>query len=229
MNTMPMKKTSRLLRGLAAGALLAAACAAQAAVTYGSNLIVNGDAEAGTDGWLAYSSYSGIQAVDYGNNWVRPDQPGPADRGLQMFTGTGAFAVGYQLLDLGSVLDTPLAYQLSGWLGGWLAQEDNALFYVQFLDDQGSELGSAALGPVTPADRGNATGLLAREAEGWVPVGTRQLGFWLSMERLGGGDNDGYADNLSFILAAPAAVPEPGGLLLLGLGLATLAWRRRQR
>lgn len=226
-----MKKPA-LWRTLAAAAALALAGAAQAAVTYGSNLVVNGDAEAGTAGWLGYSGYSTIQAVDYGNNWVRPDQPGPADRGQQMFTGTGAFAVGYQLLDLGDALDAPLAYQLSGWLGGWLAQQDNALFYVQFLDAAGTELGSASLGPVTPAERGNATGLWLREAEGWVPAGTQQLGFWLSMERLGGGDNDGYADNLSFILAAPAAVPEPGGLALtgvgLGLGLIALATRQRR-
>ena len=36
--------------------------------------------------------YSAIQSVAYGDNWVKPTQPGPVDRGLGMFTGTGARA-----------------------------------------------------------------------------------------------------------------------------------------
>lgn len=214
------------LQHLAAAALLAMAGAAQAAVTYGSNLIVNGGAEAGTDGWLTYAGYGLVQSVSYGSNWVLPTQPGPDDRGLKMFTGVGAYSVGYQMLDLGEITTQPLAYELSGWLGGWQAQGDNALLYVQFLDLAGFELGHASLGPVTPADRNNVTGLLYREAADWLPVGTAQLAFWLSMERQGGGDNDGYADNLAFVLTAPAAVPEPAGLALLGLGLLPLLSRR---
>lgn len=213
-------------RQLLAATLLAVAAAAQATPTYGSNLIVNGDAEDGTAGWSSYSSWSPIQAVDYGNNWVRPDQPGPVDRGLKMFTGTGAAAVGYQEVDFGMGLTVPVAFELSGWLGGWLAQADNALFYVQFLDGSGIEIGSAALGPVTPADRGNATGLFYRESEGWLPTGTSRVAFWLSMERAGGGDNDGYADKLSFVLAAPSTVPEPSSMALLSLGLVPLLRRR---
>lgn len=216
------------LQHLAAAALLALAGAAQAAITYGSNLIVNGGAESGTDGWLAYAGYDLIQSVSYGSNWVLPTQPGPDDRGLKMFTGVGAYSVGYQMLDLGEITTQPLAYELGGWLGGWQAQGDNALLYVQFLDPSGFELGHAALGPVTPADRNNVTGLLYREAADWLPVGTAQLGFWLSMERQGGGDNDGYADNLAFVLAAPAAVPEPATLMLLAAALLMLGrrWRR---
>lgn len=220
------------LRSLAlAGVLLAAlgtAGTAGAAVTYGSNLIVNGDAESGVSGWQAYDGYGLIQSVSYGSNWVRPTEPGPADRGLSMFTGVGAYSVGYQMLDLDFVTTQPLAYDLSGWLGGWQSQGDNAMLYVQFMNDGGLELGSAAIGPVTAADRNNTTGLFYRETEGWLPAGTSQLWFWLSMERQGGGDNDGYADNLSFVLQAPAAVPEPQTLALVGLSLALLTLRRRR-
>lgn len=213
-----------------AAALLAVACSSQAAVNYGSNLIVNGDAEAGVTGWNGYDGYSLMQSVDYGSNWVLPTQPGPADRGAKMFAGFGQYAVGYQTLDLGLATALPTSYSLSGWLGGWTNQGDNALFYVQFLDEFDNEVGSSSLGPVTPQDRANQTGLLYREAAGLVPVGTRKLSFWLSMERLVSGDNDGYADNLSFILQNPVSpVPEPGVVPTLLIGAAMLGWATRRR
>ena len=50
------------------------------------------------------------------------------------------------------------------------------------------------------------------------------------MERLVSSDNDGYADNLSFILRAPAGeVPEPGMAALFLGGLGVLGWTRRRR
>lgn len=217
-------------RHFLAAALLAVAFGSQAGIVYGSNLVVNGDAEAGTAGWTGYSTYSTIQSVNYGNNWVKPTEPGPSDRGAQMFTGLGQYAVAYQTLDLGAALTQSIGFELSGWLGGWTSQGDNALFFVQFLDGFDSEVGGAAIGPVMPADRGNQTGLLFRETEGFMPIGTSKLSFWLSMERVGGGDNDGYADNLAFVLQEPTVgqVPEPGTFALALLSLSLLAWSRRR-
>ena len=221
------------LRYLLATALLAVACSGQAAVVYGNNLVVNGDAEAGVTGWSGFDEYGMIQSVNYGSNWVLPTQRGPADRGAGMFAGFGQYAVAYQTLDFGSVTGQPMSYSLSGWLGGWAEQGDNALFYVQFLDALDQQVGSATIGPVTPGDREGQTGLQYRAEEGYLPVGTRKLSFWLSMERLVSADNDGYADNLSFVLQAPPVgeVPEPGmaSVFVLGLGMLGLARRRKRR
>ena len=217
-----------MIKQACALALLTFTLGAQAQ-SLGSNLIVNGDAEAGISGWAIFDGYSPIQSVAYGDNWVKPTQPGPVDRGQGMFTGTGARAAAYQWLDLGALAGQSLSYDLSGWLGGWLAQEDNALLYVSFLDASSNEIGHAAIGPVSPADRGNQTGLFLRQASGLLPTGTTSLMFSLSMERLGGGDNDGYADNLSFTLTS--AVPEASSAasLLAGLGALGLVARLRRR
>jgi len=211
-----------------AAALFAVACSGKAEVIYGQNLVVNGDAEAGVSGWNGYTGYSMVQSVDYGNNWVLPTQPGPVNRGTKMFAGLGQYAVGTQTLDFGAPTTQNTSYSLSGWLGGWAAQGDNALFFVQFFDAANNALGTAGIGPVTPQDRGNQTGLYYRESVGIMPAGTSKLSFWLSMERLASNDNDGYADNLSFV-ASP--VPEPGmaSMFLLGMGMLVGAIRRKSR
>lgn len=217
-------------RFLVAAALFAVACSGNATVIYGQNLVVNGDAEAGMSGWSGYPDYSMVQSVNYGSNWVLPTQPGPVDRGASMFAGLGQYAVAYQSLAFSTSVTQNISYSLSGWLGGWANQGDNALFYVQFLDAYDNEIASSAIGPVTPEDRNNETGLYYRESGGFVPAGTSKLSFWLSMERLVAGDNDGYADNLSFILQAPVNdVPEPGMVPVFLLGLGMLGWARRAR
>jgi hypothetical protein len=218
-------------RHLIATALLAVACSSQASIVYGSNLIVNGDAEQGTTGWTGYSGRSMFQSVNYGSNWVLPTQPGPADRGAKMFTGLDRYAAGYQTLDFGMTTTSVIAFELSGWLGGWASQEDNALLYVEFLDDIGNLMDIAFIGPVMPGDRNDQTGLFYREVDGFVPIGTSKVTFSLSMERVGDGtDNDGYADNLAFVLDAPASqVPEPATSALALLSLGLMGWLRRRK
>jgi hypothetical protein len=213
-----------------AASLLALSAAAHADVTLGQNLIVNGDAESSVSGWLTFDGYDLFQAVDYGDNWVKPSQPGPVDRGSKLFAGVGAQSAGYQTLSLGDLGTGTYSYTLDGWLGGWASQGDNALLYVSFLDITDNEIGHAEIGPVTPADRNNSTGLLYRQSTGLLPVGTAKIMFSLSMERQGGGDNDGYADNLSFVLQT-SAVPEPQSAVLTLVGLALMGGvlaRRRQ-
>jgi len=221
-----------LIRGAAALTLSLCALGAQAA-GFGSNLIVNGDAEAGVSGWTGFDGTDLFQSVNYGSNWVKPSEPGPVNRGSKMFAGQSSpYSAGFQTVDVGSLTGSfasgKASFDLSGFLGGWTNQGDNAVLQVSFLDASSQALSTVDLGPVTPADRGNKTGLLFRSTSGFVPVNTAKIEFILSMERLNSNDNDGYADNLSLVLNT-APVPEPGTYALMALGLGLLvAVKRRQ-
>jgi hypothetical protein len=88
-------------------------------------------------------------------------------------------------------------FDLSGYLGGWDGQNDNAILSLSFL---GSAASPVQLGPVLANDRGDLSGLLFRELDGTIPMGTRALQVDIQMARTDGVFNDGYADNLSLTL-----------------------------
>ena len=125
---------------------------------------------------------------------------------------------GAAAIDSGAV-----TFNLSGFLGGWEDQGDNAVVRATFKDPNGNaikvgefcfdiglreicfDLFSVAIGPVTPGDRGNVTSLLFRSTSGAVPAGTRTIEVAMEMTREDGNDNDGYVDNVSLVLTASSA------------------------
>ncbi|KAA2255962.1 hypothetical protein F0L68_27635 [Solihabitans fulvus] len=189
------------------------------------NLIVNGDAECGNP---SASGYDGVtvpgwrvtglpSVVGYptGNGFPSPSTAGPSVRGNQFFSGgpvgdatltqTADVSAAGAAIDGGGV-----TYDLSGWLGGYASETSTATVRVAFLDGGGNSLGTAQLGPVTSADRGNATALLRRATAGGVPAGTRSIGTTLQLT----GDpnranryNDAYADDLALTLSTALPVP----------------------
>jgi hypothetical protein len=181
-----------------------------------ANLILNGDAEAGDSspdgrgaidvpGWTLSGDFT---VVRYGfQTWPTPSDPGPPNRGRQFFSGgVAATSQATQTIDLAAragVIDTgDVTFELAGFLGGFSSQGDNAVLTAIFRDGFDGSLGEATIGPVTAADRGNRSGLLARSTSGAVPVGTRRIELVLVLSRVSGSFNDGYADNLSLVLTS---------------------------
>jgi hypothetical protein len=231
---------------------------AQAAI-FGMNLIQNGDAEVGSGsnngstvssipGWTKTGNFTVVRynAVDsLGIAYPRATDPGPSNRGRNFFAGgrSNIRSSASQLIDISAgsaVIDGVGAmFDLSGFFGGWLFQNDNAVLNASFLSASNSVLNMASIGGVTSGDRGSQTGLLERSTSGIVPTGTRKIKVDLQMNRVGSlfnSYNDGYADNLSLKLTAnptPTPVPEPAsvlGLLAVGtLGAGSTALKRKQQ
>jgi hypothetical protein len=205
---------SRALRLLLLAGALATAPAAMA--DWNTNLIVNpgADAAAGGDGtFLAnlpgWTVDGELTAIDYSlgcpGGYPCLTDPGPSDPGVNHFAGGNVGAsIGRQSVAVGfagsAIAGNGAYFALSGYLGGYASQDDYATLAVTFRDAENQVLGASTVGPVGPADRGNQTAMLLRQASGWVPMGTVSADIALSMIRTGGASNDGYADSLSFSL-----------------------------
>ena len=70
-----------------------------------------------------------------------------------------------------------------------------------FLDGAGAKLGSIQLGPVTAAQRKNATTLLPESKQVVLPRQRRSVSLAMLAVRTDGSYNDGYADNVALSLA----------------------------
>ena len=183
----------------------------------GQNLILNPGAEAGpgtsSDSVVKVPDWKqtgGFTAAQY--SWSGGDisatSPGPSERGKNYFYGgpAAATSTGTQLITLapGAASSNELVYVLSGWLGGYSDQGDDATLYASFEGPNGKAISKSQIGPVTAAQR-NGTELLFRHVSGPVPATTQAVLVQLVMQRFSGSDNDGMADNLSLVLSASAA------------------------
>jgi len=190
-----------------------------------TTLIVNGDAETVTTttassttvigttsttspvpGWTAPTDpliSTGIVDL-YTNGYPQAPAPGPNDRGLRIFAGgISTLAELHQTIDLTGQAGMP--FTLCGFLGGFASQNDNATLTAKFKDAGALPTGTdATIGPVLAADRNFTSGLCLRSTSGTVPIGATQVEVVLTFNNLtaGGPFNDGYADNLHFVLAA---------------------------
>lgn len=198
--------------------LVASLGASQAAhAQFNTNLIVNGGAEAvaGGDGSYAAGALPGwtvtgeLTNISYAlgcpSGYPCASDPGPSNRGLNMFGGGNvALSTGTQNVNLGfangAINGNGAYFSLAGWLGGYASQADNARLSVDFLNASNQVIGSRVIGPVSAADRANATSMVYQEAKGWVPLGAVSANVSLQMTRAGGTSNDGYADSLSLSL-----------------------------
>ena len=92
-----------------------------------------------------------------------------------------------------------VGYQLSGWLGGYSSQGDSAEVVLHLFDAAGVVLATETLPAVTADERDDETGMRLRTRFGMIPPFTRSARVTVNMYR-SYGYNDGYADNLKFLV-----------------------------
>jgi Subtilase family len=181
------------------------------------NLILNPGAEEGPgndsggtvpeiNNWVVPSDELAMPTVSYYNSingLPSIDDPGPDNRGNKFFAGGPSTSISgiRQTIevnpDWSSAIDNgSVKFNLSGFLGGFLDQTDDATLAVTFLGSNFQEVGKVKLGPITPREREDKTGLFPVAQSDYVPSGTRRMYVDLEFRRDTGDYNDGYADNL---------------------------------
>jgi hypothetical protein len=204
------------------------------------NLILNPGAELGpgTDGTVPptsvpdWNTTGEANVVLYGSSGGFPgvSDAGPPTEGMNFFGGgpNDTVSTFTQTISLASytadIAQGHVSFTVSGWLGGFSSQDDNAVLTLYWLDaadasvvgaagDAGAvsadggdaslppgALASATIGPVTPSQRSEATGFVLQTTTGTVPSGTVAVEVQLVMTRYDGTNNDGFADDLSLTL-----------------------------
>ena len=177
----------------------------------------------------AWSSDASTSTTHYGADGGFPGRAvGDGVSGGESFLagGTAPTAVVDQVVDVSAqaldIDDGRRAVTLSGLLGGFANQDDAATVEAIARNAAGQSIGTLAIGPVTAADRGGQTGLLARSASATLPAGTRSIRVRVTLRRAvgGGAYDDAYVDNLALTLTPqrPAALPPITGTPGTGTG-----------
>ena len=186
----------------------------------GTNLVVNGGAEAGPNaalpahalyvpGWSTTKNEASVAPYG-GAAWVSPTDPGPPDRGTSVFCGWLDSTDLFQDIDVSaaaSLIDSAqVTYVVSGWLGGSNSVIAATLTY-EFFDWSGKQLAPTA--GLTPGSF-NGFRLIETEYSGTLPAGTRRVRIILNFR-----SSDSLADNIAFVLSVPNGPPviTPGGVV----------------
>jgi hypothetical protein len=216
------------------------------AVTFGTNLIVNGAAEASIGSPVPGWSESGVSSptftsVQYGTTGFPSTTDGdPTNRGSNFFAGGAniGFTTAVQFIDLGAgdgVIDAGNArFNESGFFGGKIGEQNYSALSTIFYGANGGELFRTSLGGYST---GSSTGLFEQSTSGLVPIGTRRISLQLTLLPANGlaSYNNGYADNLSLVFtdinASATNVPEPSSIpgILIGGALVVGAIKHRQQ
>jgi hypothetical protein len=194
---------------VAAVAALLLAAPAGAAVPHG-NLLKNAGAE--DQSMLPWSGT--VFPLNYGFEDYPSRAVGDQYTGGCYFFSTGSHvtsnASSSQVVDLhagSEIAGGNVVATLSGYLGGFQAQEDNARVHVDFLQGDQTVGNPIVIGPVTASDRGGKTNLLHRVSSGTVPMQATKARVTIDLSNVSGGATDGYADNLSFSLDGSVGGP----------------------
>ena len=186
-----------------------------------ANVIVNGTFDNNTTGWI-------------GSYFSQPGGSGgfpSIDTGPYFYAGDGQYnsinqVYNLTISDLASLSSTGLNFEMSADLFGFDFQGDESIFTASFFDGTdatGSLLSSFSLSSATNDPGIWATSFIAGDLPNFqstansVPNLTGSVRFMIESIRRQGTSNDGYADNVSFTLTAPASVvPVPAAAWLFG-------------
>jgi len=208
---------------------------ANAQCSVGNNRIVNGNAEGNpgatgnnVDVAVWGNETAGFTVAPYGTT-VGSGIPGPyaagppaSERGGYLFYGgsnsaDSAADQNISVADCSAEIDAgSLRFDANGYFGGYEEQTDNAVLTLKFQNSTGTVLRTLVIGAVTANDRERETGMNFQGRTGLIPVGTRTVNARLSLDRVSpGSNNNGYADNLQFIVNAPSANCQIGTNLIV--------------
>lgn len=164
-----------------------------------------------------------VSTYAYSQNYTAPP---PGGLGSRYWFGGGGDPLATQLIDLtGNAVQIDaglINYSLSAFFSTYLDQRDFGTVRAIFLNGSSTQIGSTSVGGSEfVAMLGGSPGLRdwgQDSTSSLVPIGTRMIRIELDGDKDPGVGNicDGYTDLVDFQIAA---VPEPGTLSLIGLGM----------
>lgn len=160
------------------------------------------------DCWVSASALPAPEATAESNAQSPASYP-PARTSKRVFWGgtnpdggiAGVATTATQTIDLTSLNGDGQHFRLSGLLGGYATQSDNAVVTATFQDTQGKALDVASIGPVTAGQRGSVSSLVPQAWYGTVPAGAAKVVITIKMTAVSSGnDNNGEADDLNLTI-----------------------------